>query len=84
MYGEELDEGVKFYNFNDYYHTFTTLLNTMLTGYGDYFKITSIRIGKSWWNNIYFISFFLITNCIFLNILIGMICESTAALLNNN
>lgn len=55
----------------------------MLTGFADYTKFLTLRDEPSWWNNIYFISFFFITNIIFLNILTGLICDSTDAMMSN-
>lgn len=55
----------------------------MQTGFPDYIKYLTLNQEPSWWNNIYFISFFFITNLVFLNILIGLICDATGAMIAN-
>lgn len=76
-------EGSVYYNFNDYLHSFGFLINIMLIGWLDYIRIGTIKIGDSWMNNLYYISFFMLSNTIFLNILIGIICDSTSAISAN-
>lgn len=55
----------------------------MQTGYGGYDMYLTLNTPLSWWNNLYFISFFFITNLIFLSILIGLICDSTGAMMSS-
>lgn len=82
-FGDELGDSEFLFNFNDYFNCFNSLLIIMLTGFADYTKFLTLRDEISWWNNIYFISFFFITNIIFLNILTGLICDSTDAMMSN-
>lgn len=82
-FGDELAEPEYLFNFNDYFNTFYTLFMIMMTGHGGYDMYLTLGVPLSWWNNLYFISFFFVTNCIFLSILIGLICESTGAMMNS-
>jgi len=82
-FDDEMMEGSVYYNFNDYLHSFGLLLSIMLIGWLDYIFVGTIKIGDSWWNNLYYLSFFMLTNTILWNIIIGTICDSTSAILKN-
>lgn len=49
----------------------------MFTGPGGYDKLVTLDKETSMWDNLFFISYFFITNLIFVNILVGFLCANT-------
>lgn len=81
-YGSELSDNMKIFNFNDYYHSFMIMFMIMFTGWGGFDKMVTLNQNPTAWYNIYFVSFFFLSNIIFLNILVGFLCDNTDCIMN--
>lgn len=80
-FGDELAPNAQLFNQNDYPHSFYLLFMIMMIGWGDYQKLLTINREPSWWNNLYFLSFYFIIGIVMFNNLQGLIIDSTIAVL---
>ncbi len=82
IYGEELDEKIMIFNFNDYYHSMLTLFIVMMTGWHGWDKLNTLGNEMSMKHNIFFGFFFFFSNMVFLNILFGFLVDNINAYLS--
>lgn len=75
--GEPFDDGLEFFNFNDYMNALVCLYSIILAGWQDFLRMTCFAYPKrSFLHNYYFVLFFLVANMFLLNILIGFIIDN--------
>lgn len=78
-YGDEMDENLMLFNFNDYYHSFLTLFMIMQIGWFGFDKTNTLGMKLTFWHNVFFFGFFFMANVIFNNILFGFLVDNTTA-----
>lgn len=76
VYGEELDEMMMIFNFNDYYHSFLLLFMIMMNGWHGFEKPNTLGMEFSMWHNLFFASFFFFTGLIYIGVLFGNLVGS--------
>ena len=83
--GDSLDDGLEYYNFNDYMNAFLALYTIILAGWQDLLEMNSFaNDNRSMFFNYYFVAFFVVANIFLLNILIGFIIDNIVAYLSED
>lgn len=76
IYGDELDEMMMIFNFNDYYHSFLLLFMIMMNGWHGFEKTNTLGMELTMWHNLFFASFFFFTGLIYIGVLFGNLVGS--------
>ena len=83
--GEPFDNGLEYFNFNDYMNAFICLYSVILAGWQDFLRLMCFgNPNRNMAHNYFFVIFFVIANIFLLNVLMGFIIDNIVAFLSEN
>lgn len=84
--GEPFDDGLEYFNFNDYLNSFMCLYSVILAGWQDFLRLVCFAEPEkfSLFHNYYFVAFFVIANMFLQNVLMGFIIDNIVAFLSED